>query len=279
MLEAIQSFTIRYGDEIVQVIKGQTRLAEGHEIAKANPRAFRPVVGSGSGGRDRVYASGLGEELTATVPSDSAYQQPVAGSRAADIDVAALWRKRGGPRPKPPRYRLGSRTQTRLSDSPSKYAVRLAPTARQDLISDLRATTISDNREVGAAIFGPRPVSWATVVEVTRIGTAGDALRWPRAIARDHAHDARQAQEIRRQTDGQACEIGYWHSHPATDSTLSRTDLTHSSQMKALLGIPTFVSIVATPDPVRGWDRPELTCWVVRCVGSGHDVAEPAELL
>ena len=35
--------------------------------------------------------------------------------------------------------------------------------------------------------------------------------------------------------------------------------------MKSLLGVPVFVSIIATPDPVRGWDRPELTCWVVRC--------------
>ena len=272
-----RSFRVTYAGRDEVLTAGVSHAIDGHELVERYPGHWAPAPSRSNASRERVYATGIDGELTATVPSSpSVYRPPPDASR---VDVADLWRRRGGPRPKPPRYRIGSTTETRLSDSPSKYAVRLAPTARQDLISDLRATTISDNREVGAAIFGPRPVSWANLVEVTRIGTAGDALRWPRAIARDHAHDARQAQEIRRQTDGQACEIGYWHSHPVADSTLSRTDLTHSSQMKALLGVPMFVSIIATPDPMRGWDWPGLTCWVTRARRTGEDVCEQAELL
>ncbi len=278
MMVCTKSFRADYAGRNEVLTAGVSHATDDHELVKRYPQNWRAAFSKSNASRDRVYASGIDGEMTATAVESPFVSKPQPAPVTSEM-IAALWRKRGGPRPKPPRYRLDSTTKTRLSSEPSRYAVRLASMARQDLIEDLRKTTARDGLEVGGALFGPRPKSWADVIEVTAVGTAGNALRWPRAIARDVAHDAMQADRIRKATDGHSIEIGYAHSHPEPDSTPSATDLKHCSQMRALLGIPTFVSIIATPDRTRGWDRPELTAWVVRSQASGHDVCERAEII
>ena len=113
---------------------------------------------------------------------------------------------------------------------------------------------------------------------LTTVGTPGDALRWPRAIARDHAHDALESARIREQTDGRACEIGYMHSHPTRNSMPSETDSVHASQMRALLGLSTFLAVIATPGD-RGWGDCRFHGRVVRPIASGHDVCESCNVI
>jgi Prokaryotic homologs of the JAB domain len=277
MLEATTSFSIRCGTEIVTVTAGRTRVAEGHPIAAARPKDFRRVVGSPAGARERVHCDGLGDELAVSTPR-SFTPQPAPPS-GDSIDVHELWRRRGGPRPKPPRWFLPTTVRTRLSDMTSRYTVRLAPTARRDLIEDLKATTGRDGLEAGAALYGARPLTWADVIVVSRVGTVGDALRWPRAMARDHVHDALQAERFRKQSDGRAVEIGFAHSHLSTDSMPSETDLRHFSQMRALLDMRAFVAIIATPDPERRWNDCHLDAWVIRETSPGHDICEAGALV
>ena len=49
--------------------------------------------------------------------------------------------------------------------------------------------------------------------------------------------------------------------------------------MRALLGVPVYLGLIATPDETRGWDAPNLHAWVVREQCPGRDVCEAAALV
>jgi hypothetical protein len=213
MLEAIKSCLVEYDGELIQVTRGRTRVAPDHPIAKARPDAFRRAIGSRSNdaGRERVYASGLGEEFAA-VPSELQPQPaPVTSAQ-----IKEMWARRGGPSLKPPRYRLASRTTTRLSEARSPFAIRLAPIAKASLISDLRSAMADGELEAGAALFGRRPASWQGYVDISDVATISpQATRQSTSFYRDPDHDATEAIRIRRQSGGSVVECGFWHCHPS----------------------------------------------------------------
>jgi integrative and conjugative element protein (TIGR02256 family) len=227
MLEAIKSCLVEYDGELIQVTRGRTRVAPDHPIAKARPDAFRPAIASRSNdpGRERVYASGLGEEFAA-VPSELQPQPDAVTSER----IKALWAKRGGPRPKSPRWELPVNTKTTLSDNSSRFSVSLAAMARKDLIGDIEATSARDQLEFGAAVFGLRVKSWDTHIRISQIGEAGpNGCRTATSFGRDHVFDAVQNRRVREQSGGIVTEIGMWHSHLIDDPTPSGTDLAHLS--------------------------------------------------
>jgi len=329
MLVARRSFTALYGGERIQVTAGQTRIAEGHEIATTHPYAFVPVSGTAASvlGRERVYAA-LGDELTAALPSErgggitaprqgSARPTRKAGSgrrqrpserraaKAAATKVAAkpvnkpeerasasstqpprvptadaireLWDRRGGPTAKPARGLSPSNVRSTLdTKTPSQFVVRLGLMAERDLADECRATE-RDGLEVGVALYGQRPKAWGSEIEIRRIGTAGrNAVREPRALGRDHSHESRQAQSLRRLSNSGLVEVGFAHTHPGGSSAPSRTDLHHFTSRRLALGLKSYAAIIATPARSGGWD---FHAWVTREHSRDHDVCEPAEII
>jgi proteasome lid subunit RPN8/RPN11 len=94
----------------------------------------------------------------------------------------------------------------------------------------------------------------------------------------DRVHDRREAQRVRAQSD--MIMFGSWHSHPRATPMPSEVDLETWAQERIEGGLSAYIGVIVTPDERRGWDEPQLHCWVLRAsISDTFDIAERAQLL
>lgn len=120
-----------------------------------------------------------------------------------------------------------------------------------------------DGRETGGILLGHGP-DGANVVHVKRAGDPGPkARREPGFFLRD----LKYAQELAdvAWVEDKTIWVGEWHTHLHGNPRPSQTDLaTYAGHLAAAeLEFEVFVSIIAVPDPERGWMKPLLAPWLL----------------
>jgi integrative and conjugative element protein (TIGR02256 family) len=121
----------------------------------------------------------------------------------------------------------------------------------------------ADGRETGGILLGCGPDA-AGLIRVEEAGDPGSgAKREPGFFLRDldHAQQLAAAAWVR----SKSIWVGEWHTHPHGDPRPSPTDLSTYAGLLRTAGLEfeAFVSLIAIPDPDRGWDRPPLYSWVL----------------
>jgi Prokaryotic homologs of the JAB domain len=262
MLQATRSFVATYGGERVH-IDCDTRVAVGHEIARAHPDWFEPAD-------DLVTASARSHSTTPARPATRPKPRP---ARSVTMRPAAATI---APPPKMPRHKVALReTQSRASVTISEFAyeviqkecLRMAPFHNLETGGLLAARTVR-SWDTGVYVVdarGPGPRSKHKVNEF-RIDLTGDVQ-----LERDFAS-----------AENDIGEAGQWHTHPSANATPSPPDLdTWADALRYTnkhRGSGLYVGLIATPGWRGSWHAPHLTGYVVRRGESEYHgyVCEPA---
>lgn len=255
MLVAVESFVTNddWTGE-VKVISGRTHVAEGSDLALRFPDRFKAAPGSRRGGRERIMA------MSSAVPTVS---------------------RPAPPSPRLERWRLAptstpARREVELRESPAAHTVRIAHTARGDLIEVARA---AGRLEDGGVVLATSRPSWCAEVDVVAITESGpNARREAHRYLADAVHDREAVERMHRCRD--LVPVGGWHLHPTGDPTPSPADLEVWATMRAGLDLSAYVGLIVLPDAELGYDRATFAAWVVRAGRSTRcpDVCERAQL-
>ena len=120
-----------------------------------------------------------------------------------------------------------------------------------------------DGRETGGLLLGVRAYSWQPL-KIQEATGPGRARRAVGSLHVDHAHDIAIERQYHRDLDGQGGNIGHWHTHPHPgDDRPSDADLASWHGYARTLGRSRYIGLILTPDPVRGWHKPNLHGWLL----------------
>jgi integrative and conjugative element protein (TIGR02256 family) len=228
------------------VFAGVTHVAGDHPWVREHPDVFEPEA--------RRQANPRGS------------QPPVRTAARARIE---RWRLS----PLPPR-----RVDVELRTDTGDISVSLNARALDVLGAEARRS--EDGLETGGPLFGPRFFTWHRSIDVrVADGPGPNAVRSEASLDRD-IFDRIQLRHQLQRANPDITEIGDWHTHPAGRDVPSPEDLRAWQDDMRVLDNSVHLSLIATPDPVRGWRSPHWHPWVLRrkSFGSGL-VCERAEIL
>jgi proteasome lid subunit RPN8/RPN11 len=253
MLQVTRAFVADYCGERVQ-IDTHSRVAVGHDIARAHPGWFEPV-----------------NDLAA----------PGARSRRATPTRAPAQATRPKPRPvtikppAPPEYTVQLReTQSRAKVSISEFAYEV-------IERECMRMACFDDIETGGFLAGTVAQSWHKNISICDARGPGARSEHKHSAMRiDLSGDAQLERDF-AWSDAGIGESGIWHSHPNGDATPSPTDLdTWADALRYVSdrrGSSLYLGIIATPRRQRGhWNFPHLTAYVIRRDERDGYICEPA---
>jgi integrative and conjugative element protein (TIGR02256 family) len=246
MLVALKTFTTHYDGDEVRLLAGRSHVVEDHEIAKRHPECFKPEPGRVRGGRDRISSAGTASIVTAAPP------------RPSRVRGREPWRL------------LSGSPECAIAYRQSRTRVRLAASARADLVAIAERTSGQDGAESGGLLFGSVSEDLSLVEIVTVGGPGPKAIRESHRFQPDGKHDMALADRVRAESAGSIRELGLWHTHP-TIAAPSELDVSHFAGMRGIIG-NLYTALIAVPVADGAW---RLEAFVVRS-GFAQDVCESA---
>lgn len=143
MMVCIKSFRANYAGRDEVLTAGVSHATNDHELVKRFPGHWAPAFAKSNASRDRVYASGLDNEIMASIPSDGA-----AGAEARILRAAAAARAA-----RPTTKKAGSKSRRKR---PVKQEAPLKPVATKPDPVKPRVPTANDIKVLWDRRGGPK---------------------------------------------------------------------------------------------------------------------------
>jgi hypothetical protein len=254
MLQATRSFVATYGGERVE-IDCDTRVAVGHEIARAHPGWFEPAEG----------LAAIGARSRSATPTRQARRPKPRPAKAA---IAP-----------PPQLR---RHKVSLRDTQSRATVWISDFAYEVIEKECMRMAPFDNLETGGFLAVKTAHSWdQSIYVVDARGPGPRSEHKPNELRIDLTGDIQLERDFAN-AEASIGEGGQWHTHPSGGTTPSPPDLdTWADSLRYVSdhrGSGLYVGLIATPGWRGSWHSPQLTAYVVRRGESEYHgyVCEPA---
>jgi Prokaryotic homologs of the JAB domain len=262
MLQATRSFVATYGGERVQIDRN-TRVAVGHEIARAHPDWFEPAD-------DLISVGARSRSARPTRPPTRPKLQPARSVMVRPARAAIP------PPPERPKYKVA------LRDTRSRASVTISEFAYEVIQKECLRMAPFHNLETGGLIAARTVRSWDTSVYV--VDARGPGPR-SKHMVNEFRIDLTGDVQLERDfasAENDIGEAGQWHTHPSGGATPSPPDLdTWADALRYTnkhRGSGLYVGLIATPGWRGSWRSPQLTAYVVRRGESEYHgyVCEPA---
>jgi len=159
-----------------------------------------------------------------------------------------------------------------IAYSHSGTRVRLAASARADLVAIAERMSGRDGAEAGGLLLGSVAKDLSLVEIVAGGGPGPKAIRERDRYQPDAEHDAAVAARACGESGGTSTEVGCWHTHAAVAAP-SQPDTRYFAGMRDLVG-DLYVGLIAVPVAGGDW---HLEAFVVRS-GFSRDICEWATL-
>jgi hypothetical protein len=248
MLQATRSFVATYGGERVQ-INLDTRVAVGHEIARAHPGWFRPVddpVAGAARSRSRSVTTKPRKPAPKATPAASRPKTSVTPvERTPDADIV-------------------------LRDTPGRATASISARSYQAIADECKRFAHLKDIETGGFLAGPTARSWDTSIQIMEAcGPGARSKHLPNRMKIDLGGYADLERDF-AWADADIGEIGFWHSHPSFGSTKpSQPDLAALADcwnhVQERRGAGLYLGLIASPSNEHGpWSSPRLDAYVVR---------------